>query len=501
MSRKAREIQITGWLAVVVFVLAAGVAQGATIGGYDSGVLPAAGQAPAADPATQGWAWSGSGNAWSDAFDSGDGGWRTVDGTSTAGSFYQHNLSGAEQDRMNQVGWTLKTTLSMDSDAINSGGGFVDNYYLPPNQGRQNNMTAWIETVSGKSYIVQFCVDAASNLLAFDRTASHQLTTDGSAYDNFKDVTIAYDAATQTAVLSHAGSDHAISDAGFHSSNRMVFGASSSSGQGSAIWNQFTLETNLPTKHSADFPYRYEFDVQPNTQDEDSNGAVDFWPGWDIGAIAAGVASVAYTDTNRADSVATDFALSGNNSIWREHFLTGDWTVETGLRITTPTGAEGASGSIAMLLATNADNQENFWLRVGRNDMRITLPGGGLQTIDTGDNTADFVAIRVARVDGKHYVWRDGVLLNASEAPADGYDWAPNTVGSGGLRTSFGIDGRYFSSSVSGLVDFDYIRMDPTGAMAPGMAAGDIPEPATLTLGLLGVGGVLLRLRRRRLAS
>jgi len=254
----------------------------------------------------------------------------------------------------------------------------------------------------------------------------------------------------------------------------------------------------LPTKHSADFPYRYEFEVQPNTQDEDSNGAVDFWPGWDIGAITAGVASAAYTDTNRAGSVATDFALGGNDSIWREHFLTGDWTVETGLKITTQAGSEGSSGSIAMLLATNGNNQENFFLRVGRDDMRITLPGGSLQTIDTSDNTADIVAIRVARVADKHYVWRDGVLLNASEAPADGFDWAPNTVGSTGLRTSFGIDGRYFSSTLSGSVDFDYFRLEPSGAFAPG--AGVIPEPATLTLSLLGGCAVLLKLRKRRLA-
>jgi len=128
---------------------------------------------------------------------------------------------------------------------------------------------------------------------------------------------------------------------------------------------------------------------------------------------------------------------------------------------------------------------------VGRGDMRITLPGGALQVIDTNDNTADFVTVRVARNDGKHFVWRNDTLLNNSLNDADGYEWAPGTVGPTGLRTSFGIDGRYFSSTLSGTVDFDFIRMDPTGAYI-------VPEPSTFALSALGLLGLLACGRRRR---
>ena len=248
----------------------------------------------------------------------------------------------------------------------------------------------------------------------------------------------------------------------------------------------------MPQVVSADFAYRYEFDVQPNTLDRDGNGAVDFWTGWNIGTITGDVSSATYTANNDTDRVATDFALGGNDSIWREHFLSGDWTVEVGLKITTPAGTEGSSGSIALMLATNGNNQENFWLRVGRNDMRITLPGGALQTIDTNDNTSDFVAIRVAQTDGKHYVWRDGELLNASLDPADGFAWAPNTIGIAGWRTSFGIAGRRYSGSLGGSVDFDYLRLDATGALAP------VPEPATSVLAMLALVALGVCVRRKK---
>ncbi|MEZ5302329.1 MAG: CotH kinase family protein [Verrucomicrobiales bacterium] len=210
-------------------------------------------------------------------------------------------------------------------------------------------------------------------------------------------------------------------------------------------------------KASADFAFRYEFDVQPNTQDLDGNATPDFWNGWDIGVIAGGVATMESTATARDGTVATDFG----GSIWREHFLGGDWTLEIRFRVASQTGTTGA---VAILAATNADNQENFWLRLGASDLRVTLPGGALETIDTSDNTDAMHVVRIARSGGRHYVWRDGVLLNASLAEADGYAWAPDSVGAVGLRTGLGIAGRPFSSSLLGTVEIDYLRLDDGGA-------------------------------------
>ena len=55
---------------------------------YDSGVAATAGATGAADPVSQGWTASpGVGtNTWADAYDSGNGGWRTVDGTTSVNS-------------------------------------------------------------------------------------------------------------------------------------------------------------------------------------------------------------------------------------------------------------------------------------------------------------------------------------------------------------------------------------------------------------------------------
>jgi MYXO-CTERM domain-containing protein len=233
------------YVAVVwVICLAVTAARAGVIAGYDSGVLPAAGQAGAANPATQGWTFHQNANAWTDGFDSGNGGWRTVDGTSTGPANYQYALSAGELAAMGTNGWRLNFTASFDSDAINGSGGFVDNYYLPPNNGRQNNTTVRVDTVSGKSYGLLFNIDGSSNLFASDGTTNHQLTTDGSAYDNFKQMAITSDGTT--AKLLAGGNTFTLGESTYHGSDRLVFGQSSSSGQGSAIWNHVLLEENLP---------------------------------------------------------------------------------------------------------------------------------------------------------------------------------------------------------------------------------------------------------------
>lgn len=237
---------------------------------YSAGVTPSAGAGPAADPATQGWTFdSGTavGNQYAAGFNSGNGGWRTIDGTSSAPAFYHHSISEAAAANM-AYGWTYTVVLSMDSDAYGSTGGFVDNYYLPPNHGRQKDIYLWVESIASKTYMVQLTIDAASNLWGNDGTTSHQLTADGSAYDNFKTLTITFDGTS--AVLSCSGNEFPLADRDVHGQNRLVFGAVSSPDQGSAVWNSIKLD--VPTVFYDDFAYGTK------------QGALDF--GWT--EIAAG---------------------------------------------------------------------------------------------------------------------------------------------------------------------------------------------------------------------
>ena len=106
-----------------------------TIVTYDSAVTAAIGQSGAADPTSQGWTYTGAGSGYSDGYDSGDGGYRTVDGTSSTVSWYENDIAALDVTTLTSApGWTLDWTASIDSSALLEGGGGVTNYYLPPNQ-------------------------------------------------------------------------------------------------------------------------------------------------------------------------------------------------------------------------------------------------------------------------------------------------------------------------------------------------------------------------------
>ncbi|MCK4999841.1 MAG: hypothetical protein KAS23_09905, partial [Anaerohalosphaera sp.] len=208
--------------------------------GYEAGVAAITGVTGAADPVSQGWIASpGVGtNTWADGYDSGDGGWRTVDGTTTANSYYQYNISADDAGAMTQ-GWAATWTVSMDSDAVSANGTVSEGFYYPPNNDRQSSLYAWIEMQNTKSYIIKLNIDTNSDLYAFDGTVNHKLTTDGSAYDNFKTMQMIYDG--DGATLSLNGTTVAVNGHSLHTSNRVVMGSGSSSGLGSAIWNSFKI--------------------------------------------------------------------------------------------------------------------------------------------------------------------------------------------------------------------------------------------------------------------
>ena len=199
------------------------------------------------DPVNQDWTRIGvGGNQFADGYSDGNSGWRIVDGTGTAPIYYQHDFGVAKAGEMDRVGFEVNAIVKFDSDAIGSSGGFVDDYYYPPNHGRQNNVTLWFETTLSPFYRGAFNVDAASNLFFNDGTVNHQLTTDGSAYDNYKRINITAAPRGGTTIMQLGSTSVVLNSQGAGTQNRIVFGSSSSAGQGSSVWNYVNLNTTIP---------------------------------------------------------------------------------------------------------------------------------------------------------------------------------------------------------------------------------------------------------------
>jgi len=214
-------------------------------------------QSGASDPTTQSWTYFGGGNAWAWKGDSGNGGWRIVDGTSSAGSYYQHNLTAGEQTLMGGD-WTATWTLASNGDAINAST-FIDNYYsgTPANQ---NNNAMWIELdddANGIFYRYILSVkDNSGTMVISDGTTDFDVTGAGFSQESnpygsgggttamdFVTFTLAYNSTTGQASLSDSeGNNHGVvATSGAATQDRIVWGATSSGGQGSTTWNSMSI--------------------------------------------------------------------------------------------------------------------------------------------------------------------------------------------------------------------------------------------------------------------
>lgn len=225
-------------------ILSAGVAQGVIVGEYDYT------SASGPDPTDQGWTYATNAtNAFLGGYDAsvydGQSGWRVVDGTSTGFANYQIDLTAEEADLMG-LGWSATWTFKLDSTAWkNDGSGQVADYYLPPNQGRQNDNGLWIETAGedGYRYYLRATADENGNLAINDESADlHVLTAGGgnNGYDTEYTVTIVYDGTD--AVLSYGGNDFALNKLGTMGNDRVLFGAHSSTGQGSVTYQHVSFD-------------------------------------------------------------------------------------------------------------------------------------------------------------------------------------------------------------------------------------------------------------------
>ena len=230
-------------------------AKASQIVGYDAGVAATAGTTGAADPTSQGWTANGGLTAFSHGMDSTNGGWRITDGTSGQPFFYQQNLSATDATDLQQRPWVATWTTTVNADAVQDTGvpNGVDNYYSSV-PSRQNNNSLWLEVNGAFRYILRHETDANGDIFISDGTTDFQITNTGNNLSeelgtgapsaNYLSYALVYDALTDTAILTDSlGGIHGpIATDGVASQDRVVWGASSSGGQGSTTWNQLSVE-------------------------------------------------------------------------------------------------------------------------------------------------------------------------------------------------------------------------------------------------------------------
>ncbi len=226
-------------------------ANAATIVSYTSGVAGTVSTTGADDPTTQSWVYNGSVTAFSHGADSTNGGWRITDGTNATGAFYSQTIGLADVAAMTTGDWSASWTTATNADAVNSGGGGVDNYYQAANQARQNDNAMWIEVAGQFRYILTFKSDANNDLVLSDGTTDFQITTTnnqlsqeiGTPVANYVTYSLASVSGVVSLTDSLGGNHGAIATSGTAITDRILWGATSSGGQGSTTWNALSVDT------------------------------------------------------------------------------------------------------------------------------------------------------------------------------------------------------------------------------------------------------------------
>jgi hypothetical protein len=194
------------------------------------------------------------GNNFAYGADSTVGGWRITDGTGTDNAFYQLSLSGADASSFGTMDWSATWTTAVNGDAVSAAGGGVDNYYTAV-PSRQNNNSVWLESAAGGfHYILTYGNDASGNVILSDGTSTFNITTGsnhvaqelgtGAPFVEFVTYTLSYNALAGAASLTDSlgGSHGVVASIGAGAADRVVWGATSSPGQGSTVWNGLAVD-------------------------------------------------------------------------------------------------------------------------------------------------------------------------------------------------------------------------------------------------------------------
>ena len=137
-------------------------------------------------------------------------------------------------------------TIALDRTAFRDDGGPVADYYLAPNHGRQNNILTLVDVDDQYRYWINHNVNDQNELVITPEGGSGINT--GIAVDdtnlNFLTLSLTYTAATGTAILDYGSGTTAVASASADPGrNAVFFGAGNSAGQGSAVWNAFSVST------------------------------------------------------------------------------------------------------------------------------------------------------------------------------------------------------------------------------------------------------------------
>ena len=233
---------------------------------------------------------------------------------------------------------------------------------------------------------------------------------------------------------------------------------------------------SLPISDSNEWTLKYEMDVNPNTQNLDGNGVVD-WLQNGTQTFSGGVLTSPYDLAGYPLLRSSTIEAEG---VWSEptnniDYLHG-WTVEVSMKVTMA-DADPASCAI---MAAPVGGTDRAWLYVSPTDTcwvsGATLPYT-VTSLKTDSNADDFHVFRIAQEPNSNTLslWRDTELLSDTLTWAHAYSLKVLFIGD-----VTGNDGSEYQ--------INYVRLR-SGAYAP------IPEPTTL---VLLVCGALMALVRRR---
>ena len=227
---------------------------------------------------------------------------------------------------------------------------------------------------------------------------------------------------------------------------------------------------------SATFDHALEFETDgelPSTE-----GAADGWAevnGWNIPGlpplleVAGGVMTVDTVGVGGGHDVRQPV----DTSAWAAEVDPGtSYTFETRLRVTD----QGGSSPGFSIWLGNGVAAETAVVQVRTNQV---MWGTNTQLLNEGDNSADFVTVRIAHdgATGLHTVWRNGIQIGSDLGTTD-IAVANNWI----ILVDFGG-----ANEVA--AEVDYICWDATGAFPPPLGGGDTEPPADPT-GLVADGGI-----------
>ncbi|NNC89406.1 MAG: hypothetical protein HKN82_13190 [Akkermansiaceae bacterium] len=245
----------------------------------------------------------------------------------------------------------------------------------------------------------------------------------------------------------------------------------------------------IVTKHSSDFTYLYEMDVNPSGQDLDSNTTQDWFGGTAGGSTIPQdyTGGVARSDQNPASGDPQNlFRTDIGGSITRATLADANtpWTMELSARKTG--GTQGVDGWFGVAMQNPG---ASFSTRVNFEDDRISYRTGGTYAdYLVGTDFADgaFHTMRIAYEGSDNYfVWINDILLNSDLTSAGAF---------AGGNGSFNTGGSWFMGDFSGGIggdwEVDYIRYEA------GTAFAAVPEASELAL--FALGALSLALYRRK---